>query len=268
MKFYASHGMEIEFFVIGPEGKIVKKPGLNKIWEHMFNGASEEILNSRKNAPSFVKSKIHDIWVDEVEIYGELIKYVSLVYSTREGKTRINIFGPDPNVSQSTLLLEIATPPATSLEELEYWITLLTNAAKTNLPEGYSILSVGFHPMEESYEGGLTCGEHHHLGFPTKTERIMMYNLMRIFVPHFIAISADSPVRGGKVKGHVKLITLQDGRKLLKEYGLLASTRLGYNTGQLGPNNERYLPYANPAMSATEFAAYINRLGPDARHLH
>ncbi|MEM2637272.1 MAG: hypothetical protein QXL15_02865 [Candidatus Korarchaeota archaeon] len=267
MDFYATHGIEIEHFIVDKNGKIVENPRLGEIWNTMFENAYNYILCELKKAPSFVREKIYELWVDEVEISRTPTKYISCIYAVGSGKTKINLFGPDPNISHSTMLLEIVTPPSTKLEEMEYWVNLLSTAAQVGLPQGYSIISVGFHPLEEEYKGGLTCGEHHHMSFSTKAERIMMYNLSRVFVPHFIGLTADSPVRGGRVLGTVEATKLRDGRTLLQEHGTISSIRLYYNTGQLGPENENYLPYSTLSMSDGDFAAYVNRIDLDARYV-
>lgn len=266
MIFPFTHGLEIEHFIVRKNGEIVTGDLLIKVWEHLFKKASESLIALKENAPPEIRRKIRDIWIEETERHGKIIKYVRIDYKVNTGSVEVNMFGPDPNISQITWLLELATPPAESLKELKFWTKILQVVARRSLPSGYGIMSIGFNPTFEEYISGVTCGEHHHIGIQNKGIKIAAYNLIRAYIPHLIALSVNSPFVKRRPIGEV--IVKREGHKIrVLSRETIKSIRLAENRGQLGPEIPQYLPYLRPTMSRYEFAKLVMRVPPDDRYV-
>ncbi|MFX0063026.1 MAG: glutamate-cysteine ligase family protein, partial [Candidatus Hermodarchaeota archaeon] len=191
---------------------------------------------------------------------------ISYLLNSKNKPLVIDSFGPDPNLSQITWILELVTPPCQTMEELQFWCCHLYDVALQSLPpKKFSIISTGFNPLEKEYRSGLTFGDHIHIGgFLTDGERIKAYNLLRNFVPHLIALSANSPfIDGGP--SNVPKISEKDHKIRILGGKCAKSLRLIHNKSQLGPCDvERYIPYLkrpNPA----DFDKVVGRGYPDNR---
>ncbi|MEA2070097.1 MAG: glutamate-cysteine ligase family protein [Asgard group archaeon] len=267
-----SHGIEIENFITTKRGDILEEGKiLVDVWDQMFSDAYtflKGLQSSSAKIPNIIKKKIKKISKKKVERHGKTIQYIQMEYKFNGKISKINIFGPDPNISQITWLLELVTPPCEYLEELEWWIRLLYQAATKNLKKGHFIQPIGFNPYQKEYRAGVTCGEHHHLGnFQTKKERMFAYNMIRAFLPHLIAISNTSPFVEGRPTGRTVLKKGKDGRTLILAPDCVRSFRLRENTGQLGPNIPDYLPYATNHLAKNVFSKHVRKEIPDDRYV-
>ncbi|MHA1213102.1 MAG: glutamate-cysteine ligase family protein, partial [Candidatus Heimdallarchaeota archaeon] len=133
---------------------------------------------------------------------------------------------------------------------------------------GYNIQPLGFNPFQSEYRAGVTCGEHHHLGgFKTLKEKKAIYNMIRAYIPHLIALSSTSPFIEGKPTGRTLLKKGSDGRTMVLAPDCTRSIRLRENSGQLGPNISEYLPYVGPSFTQQQFSRYVRKEIPDDRYV-
>ncbi|MHA1356262.1 MAG: glutamate-cysteine ligase family protein, partial [Candidatus Heimdallarchaeota archaeon] len=215
-----TQGIEIENFITNGRGDILEDgKELVAVWDQMFNGALrflKSLTSSSSKVPSYIRNKIRGVTRKDVERHGKIIRYVQIKYQVNGKSIDINIFGPDPNISQITWLLELVTPPCEYLEELQWWINTLYQAATQSITRGYHVQPMGFNPFQSEYRAGVTCGEHHHLGgFKNQNEKKAAYNMIRAYIPHLIAISNTSPFVDGKPNGRLILKKGSDGRTMI-----------------------------------------------------
>ncbi|MHA1220281.1 MAG: glutamate-cysteine ligase family protein, partial [Candidatus Heimdallarchaeota archaeon] len=267
-----THGMEIENFITNKRGDILEDgKELVAVWDQMFNGALnylKSLTSSSTKVPEYIRKKIKRVTRKDVKRHGKIIRYVQIHYQVNGSTIAINVFGPDPNISQITWLLELVTPPCEYLEEMNWWINTLYLAASTSITKGYNIQPLGFNPFQSEYRAGVTCGEHHHLGgFKTLKEKKAIYNMIRAYIPHLIALSSTSPFIEGKPTGRTLLKKGPDGRTMVLAPDCTRSIRLRENSGQLGPNIPEYLPYVGPSFTQQQFSRYVRKEIPDDRYV-
>ena len=271
-KLAFSHGIEVENFITNKRGDILEDgKELVAVWDQMFNGALnflKSLTSSSTNVPEYIRRKIKRVTRKDVERHGKIIRYVQIHYKFNGKTIAINVFGPDPNISQITWLLELVTPPCEYFEELDWWINTLYLAASRSLTKGYNIQPLGFNPYQTEYRAGVTCGEHHHLGgFKSSKEKKAAYNMIRAYIPHLIALSNTSPFIDGKPDGRTIMKKGEDGRTLILAPDCVRSHRLKENSGQLGPNIPEYLPYVGPSFTRQQFSRYVRKEVPDDRYV-
>ncbi|NHJ85430.1 MAG: hypothetical protein FK734_08195, partial [Asgard group archaeon] len=267
-----THGIEIENFITDRRGDILEDgKELVAVWDQMFNGALDffkSLTSSTTNVPEYIRNKIKRVTRKDVERHGKIIRYVQLHYQFNGQVAEINIFGPDPNISQITWLLELVTPPCEYLEELDWWVNTLYIAATNSITKGYNIQPLGFNPYQTEYRAGVTCGEHHHIGgFKNEKEKKAAYNMIRAYIPHLIALSNTSPFLDSKPSGRIILKKGEDGRTLILAPDCVRSYRLKENSGQLGPNIPEYLPYVSASFTQQDFSRYVRKEIPDDRYV-
>jgi len=265
-ELYFTHGVEIENHLVSHEtGEVLVGDELLTVWENMFKAAGEYLGNVKKNkkTPKYISNKIVKIEVKEVEKRERRLSFVFLHYKLGKKTIKINCFGPDPNISQITWLLELVTPPCHFLEEIDFWIDTLYEAALHGLAKSnIALLPMGLNPMEKRVRSGLTCGEHHHIGIPSFI-RAPVYNLLRNYIPHLIAFSSTSPFLDQTPSGKV-IFKEKEGKKHIIGR-CVHSYRLLKNTGQMGPNIPDYLPPIDDSMDSEDFAKLVKKTPPDHR---
>jgi hypothetical protein len=267
-----THGIEVENFITDRNGDILEDgKELVAVWDQMFNGALrflQSLTSSSTSVPNYIRQKIRRVVRKDVERHGKIIRYVQIHYQFNGKTIAINVFGPDPNISQITWLLELVTPPCEYLEELDWWINTLYKAAAVSITKGYNIQPLGFNPYQSEYRAGVTCGEHHHIGnFKTNKEKLAIYNMIRAYIPHLIALSSTSPFVDRKPLGKTILKQGSDGRTLILAPDCVRSFRLKENSGQLGPNIPEYLPHVGPDFTRQKFSRYVRKEIPDDRYV-
>lgn len=268
-KLIYSHGIEIEnHLALKDTGTVLVGNDLLTLWDTMFTKAYEFLkdLKDKKKAPPEILSKIAKIEVEEVDKHERVIKFIFFHYKLGKETIKVNVFGPDPNISQITWLLELVTPPCEYLEELEWWIATLYEAATVGLNNQEPkvvLFPIGLSPMEERFRSGLSCGSHHHIGIPDKKEKIAVYDMFRNFVPHLIALSASSPFINQAPKGTPKIREINGHKQVIGRF--THSNRLANNTGQIGPNIPEYLPILKETDSKEQFSQYVKKTPPDDR---
>jgi hypothetical protein len=251
------HGIEVELQVIKKDGSWIRGEEILSIFDKLIS-----------NAKTLLDKRIQTAWVESVKRKykhssqteeGERGSRVVALYDNPKGKpTEFTLLGHDPNVTSLTWILEIATPPCTSIEELAWWIQTLIAISYESLPkEARAILiSTGLNPAQE-YLKNLSFGEHHHILGPDVDDqvRLAVYNMFRNFIPHLIALSVNSPFENKKPTDIVEID--EDGKTRAPR--CKRSIRLVKNTTQLGPTNEfEFIPYmVQPDKEA--FARHVNR---------
>jgi len=266
-ELYFTHGIEIENHLVSRKtGKVLVGDELLIVWEDMFDGAAQFLrsLKKSKSTPKDIARRILKVEIKEEIKRERRLKFVFITYRLGKQIVRVNAFGPDPNISQITWLLELVTPPAQYLEELEWWINTLFAAAVyglSNTPD-VALLPIGLNPTEKRVRSGLTCGEHHHIGVP-KYLRIPIYNMLRNYVPHLIALSSTSPFLNQMPSGKVLVRKVNGKDQIIAR--CIHSYRLLKNSGQMGPNIPSYLPSLSMKSSRKDFAKLVKKSPPDDR---
>nr|MDO8081068.1 glutamate-cysteine ligase family protein [Candidatus Freyarchaeota archaeon] len=258
-----TQGVEIELQIVDQSGALLQGQRLIKIWDQLLKRAGAVLQKTvLEGAPSIVRERLVRVGRVEKERQGRRLPYITVSYRMPGGKPiEIYSFGPDPNISQVTWILELVTPPCETMEELGWWIKSLYRVALDSLPSGFGIISIGFNPKEAEYRSGVTFGDHYHIGLPDTRNRLAAYNLLRCFIPHLIALSVDSPFINEAPTGNVKI------KKAPKVFVLsqnsVRSLRLSFNKGQMGPvDKDHYIPYLE-RFDRKLFDRVVNREAPD-----
>ncbi|MBD3189025.1 MAG: hypothetical protein GF308_00190 [Candidatus Heimdallarchaeota archaeon] len=239
------HGIEAEYFLVNDVGVYPKPAIQQKIADSLAEECGKIIKRdfNKQNIPEKYYRKVMRIRTKDVKRKG-LVVQVS--YHSPQGEIEIDAIGKDPNLyDTSNYLVEVVTPPCETLYELLWWGSFLfkiTNEAISNISKkedfNCNLMAFGSYPWKVS--NFITCGDHHHIGIPSQKERIVVYNLIRLFLPHLIALTVNSPFRNGKPDA----VNLKIKKNNFFSPGNnIHSIRLLENDDQLGPNNEKYLPY-------------------------
>ncbi|MHA1167817.1 MAG: glutamate-cysteine ligase family protein [Candidatus Hodarchaeales archaeon] len=263
-----THGIEMENYLVDKTGHILTGERLLSTWNKMFDQAAVYMKQLVKSSgtPKSIAKKIKKIYVKEVTKREKKLKFVFVDYSLGKKVVTVNAFGPDPNISQITWLCEIVTPPCDSLDELEWWLRELLNAARPGLKEdGAYLMTIGINPWEKEFRSGLSCGVHHHIGIADRSLRMETYNMLRNFVPHMIALSGASPFINEQPSGKIRIRDKANDKQIIAR-DCVHSYRLLWNTGQMGPNIPQYLPVV-PAKGArkADFAKHVRKPAPGDR---
>ncbi len=260
-----SHGLEVENHLVNEIGEVVTGDFLVETWKNLFTEAFDLLKKEIESAPEIIKKKIIKIETEhDVNRQDKSLSYHAVTYRLGKEKIKVYMFGPDPNISQITWLLELVTPPCEYIEELDWWITTLYKICQ--LPEGIFILPLGMSPAETGFRSGLSAGEHHHIGIP-KDLVIQVYNCFRAFVPHLICITANSTLLNFSPTGNVRISATKDGYKRVVANNCVRSLRLQFNTTQMGPNSTLYLPYLADKSTRENFSDYVKKPIPDDKYV-
>ncbi len=262
-----TQGVEIELQIVDQSGSLLQGQRLIKLWNYLLKHAEANMQKTvLDGAPSIVKDKFIRLRRVEKTRQGRKLPYITVSYRMPGGKTiEIYAFGPDPNISQITWILELVTPPCETMEELGWWINSLYRVALNSLPSGVGIISIGFNPKEAEYRSGVTFGDHYHIGLPNNKDRLAAYNLLRCFIPHLIALSVNSPFINEAPTGSVKI--KRAPKVFVLSQNSVRSLRLKFNRGQTGPaDKDHYIPYLE-RLDRKLFDRVVNREPPDDRYV-
>ena len=252
-----AHGIEIELQVIRKDGTWIRGEEILSIFNSLISNA-KGLLDKRiweAEVESVKRKYRHSTQTEE----GERGSRIIAMYVNPNGEVQeYTLLGHDPNVTSLTWILEIATPPCTTLEELAWWVQTLIAISFESLPRDSRaiLVSTGLNPAQE-YLKNLSFGEHHHILSPDVVDevRIQIYNMIRNFTPHLIALSVNSPFENKKPTGKVYL----DDSGRTRAPKCKRSIRLLKNTTQMGPTNEfEFIPYLLDTNPET-FAKHVNR---------
>ena len=251
------HGIEVELQVIRNDGTWIRGENILQVFDKIVSSA-KGLLDKKIRTASVdsVKRKYKQSAQTEE---GERGSRIVAAYEDPKGEPKeYTLLGHDPNVTSLTWILEVATPPCTTLEELAWWIQTLIAISQEALPADSKaiLISTGLNPTQE-YLRNLSFGEHHHILSPSTDEKtkIAVYNMIRNFLPHLIALSVNSPFENKKPSDEVSIS--EDG--LLRAPRCKRSIRLFRNTTQMGPTNEfELIPYLR-GTDKEAFARHVNR---------
>ncbi|MHA2151542.1 MAG: glutamate-cysteine ligase family protein [Candidatus Thorarchaeota archaeon] len=257
MQLPFAHGIEVELQVIRKDGTWIRGENILKVFDKIVSSA-KSILDKkiRSSSVESVKRKYKQSAQTEE---GERGSRIVAAYEDPNGESKeYTLLGHDPNVTSLTWILEVATPPCTTLEELAWWVQTLITISQESLPKDSQaiLVSTGLNPTQE-YLRNLSFGEHHHILSPNVDEKtkIAVYNMIRNYLPHLIAISVNSPFENKRPTDEVTVS--EDGN--VRAPRCKRSIRLLKNTTQMGPTNEfELIPY----LSGTDkeaFARHVNR---------
>ncbi len=251
------HGIEIELQVIRKDGTWIRGENILQVFDKIVSSAKNLLDKKIRNSSvESVKQKYKQSAQTEE---GERGSRIVAAYEDPNGEPKeYTLLGHDPNVTSLTWILEIATPPCTTLEELAWWIQTLIAISHDSLPKDSQaiLVSTGLNPTQE-YLRNLSFGEHHHIlsAHADEKTKIAVYNMIRNFLPHLIAISVNSPFENKKPTDEVTIS--EEGR--IRAPRCKRSIRLFKNTTQMGPTNEfEIIPYLR-SNDKEAFARHVNR---------
>ncbi len=251
------HGIEIELQVIRKDGTWIRGDNILQVFDKIVSSAKN--LLDKKIRESSVESVKRKYKQSAQTEEGERGSRIVAAYEDPNGESKeYTLLGHDPNVTSLTWILEVATPPCTTLEELAWWVQALIAISQDSLPKDSQaiLVSTGLNPTQE-YLRNLSFGEHHHILSSRADEKtkIAVYNMIRNFLPHLIAISVNSPFENKRPTDEV--IVTADGN--VRAPRCKRSIRLFRNTTQMGPTNEfELIPYIR-GTDKEAFARHVNR---------
>jgi hypothetical protein len=258
-----SMGIEMEVQMITKDGLFLSGDEMVFHMQKMVETATEVLTKDLEtgNIPKIIQGKMNK----EPRITENVEKgtVVSLDYKIGGKSVDIEIFGRDGNVASITYILEIVTPPCTYLDELVWWCQRLLSTAEFVMPKNLFLVSTGFCPTQREYYRGLSFGTHYHMGgFKDDKEKIKVYNMIRNFIPHIVALTVNSPFINGSPTDDVKII----GNRYAAP-GCLRSVRLKSNESMLSRSDPRvYIPYLHKNQDANHFLSVIEKASmEDAR---
>jgi len=224
-----THGIETELQIITQDGSWIEGEKMKDIFEHLLQEAKMFVYERVKEGegPDYVLDKIHGIKVQKDKAGNDA---VHVKYEVDGEKNWFSIIGKDSHVTTTTNILEIQTPPCQYLKELEWWLGAVFEAsyrAVKKLGTGLLLISTAMNPVE-GFSQGVTFGDHHHIGVPDDDTRRAVYNLLRNYIPHIIALSVNSSIRDGRVPE----IKVNQNNSLISPMTPL-SLRIENNIGQL-----------------------------------
>jgi len=251
------HGIEVELQVIKKDGTWIRGENILDVFDKIV--ASAKGLLDKKIRSSSIASVREKYGHSSQTEEGERGSRIVATYQDPSGNSKeYTLLGHDPNVTSLTWILEVATPPCTTLEELAWWVQTLIAISYESLPKDSQaiLVSTGLNPTQE-YLRNLSFGEHHHILSPAIDEntKIAVYNMIRNFIPHIIALSVNSPFEN---KAPSDEITVDDEGRV-RAPRCKRSIRLFRNTTQMGPTNEfELIPYIVDS-DKEDFAKKVNR---------
>ncbi|NVM54152.1 MAG: hypothetical protein HWN66_10665 [Candidatus Helarchaeota archaeon] len=258
-----SMGVELELQMITRDGLFLSGDQLVHTMQKMVEDATEVLIRDLDESaiPKLIQQKIRsDPRITQNEEKGIV---TSLDYKIGSKGVDIEIFGRDGNVASITYILEVVTPPCTYLDELIWWCQRLVSIAELVLPKNLFLISTGLNPVQREYYRGLSFGTHYHLGkFKDEKEKIKVYNMIRNFIPHIVALTVNSPFMNGVPTDEVRII----GNRYAAP-GCLRSIRLKSNVSMLSRSDPRvYIPYLYPGQDPSYFLGVIEKASlEDAR---
>ncbi|MGQ9720889.1 MAG: carboxylate-amine ligase [Candidatus Jordarchaeum sp.] len=256
MKMPFTHGIEMEIQIVNLKGVWIDGEKMVSIMGKIVEDAETNLKNILKKqsdpVTAFVNKKISNIRVEQIKKRGDTLV---CTYKLPDGKQiDVEILGRDPHIGTITWILEVATPPCDTFEELTWWAHTLVKLSHDALPPGVKVVTTGLNPLMD-FQQGLSFGDHHHIGVPDSNLRIYVYNLLRAFLPHLIALSVNSPFVEGKP---TDIVEIKEGR--LQAPRCVRSVRLEKNIKQLGPDDaQHYIPYLE-GYDEKKFESIVGRV--------
>ncbi|MHA2396452.1 MAG: hypothetical protein ACXAC0_07095, partial [Candidatus Thorarchaeota archaeon] len=118
------HGIEVELQVIRKDGTWIRGENILQVFDKIVSSAKG--LLDKKIRTSSVDSVKRKYKQSAQTEEGERGSRIVAAYEDPKGEPKeYTLLGHDPNVTSLTWILEVATPPCTTLEELAWWIQTL-----------------------------------------------------------------------------------------------------------------------------------------------
>ncbi len=260
-----THGTETELLLVNSNGMILPRKVQAEIVSTLPGRCATRLERMFETGviPRPIEQKITTITVEKTKKKGHALK---IGYKVGSSEVAVEAIARDPNFyAGGDFLLEPVTPPCTSLYELMWWNCALLKLIQVELMNNphyvdvdAHVMSIGSDPMRDQ-SGYVTCGDHHHIGVPDPEVRIQVYNMIRAFMPHIIALTVNSPFSSGGPTSPIGMSP--DGSRFWPKM-CIRSIRLTVNDNQLGPNQPTYLPYLQPGDGPEEFKKKVRRTDP------
>lgn len=210
--------------------------------------------------PSYIVQKVlaRPYFREDKEKGGVMVIRYKLPEAQGKEYVDVDSFARDGNATAVTYILELVSPPCEYIEELAFWASTLFQLAKLTLPKGLNIIASAINPAATEYMRGLTQATHIHLGgFRNDVEKAQVYDMIRNFIPHLIALSVNSPIFNNKPTDVVKII-----KNRVTAPNCTRSLRLHFNQSMLSSNEPgTFLPYLTTTdqSGAQTFLATIQK---------
>jgi len=256
-----THGIETELVIIKNNGHWLEGSKMPGVFSQLVQTGLEELkrLLSSPTVPPDIASRTRHLEIQNITDPGHNRGEVIIVQYELDRQVReYEVFGRDSHGAGATWILEIATPPCKTLEELEWWCHALFRAAHVGVNQipGVTLIATAINPLEE-FSVGISFGDHHHIGIADERAKRAAYDMIRNYIPQLMSIGVNSPFAGGKVpeinmtpKGHVQIKSMVDP----------FSIRLHENIQQLGPADEvHYIPHLLDGQGVEFFQHATNK---------
>jgi len=247
-----SISIDLELQMLTKEGLFLGEEDMTLHMQNMVVTATELFLKDLDlpNFPKLIRERITgEPYATQKKRKGSVI---SLNYNTHGKNREVVIFGRAENANS---ILECITPLCTNLDELVWWCQELIAISEHAFPKDIFLISTGFNPIQQG-STGMSCGTHYHLGnFKDEKEKIKVYNTIRNFIPHIIALTANSPFINGAPTGDVQVVGEQyvapdctRSIRLRNDFSLFSQ-----------PDPRYYIPYLDPGQDPSYFLGIINK---------
>jgi len=154
--------------------------------------------------------------------------------------------------------LEVVTRPCTDLRQLTDDITTAYRIAQEEADDNNCYaLGMGIRPGQSRDKAGL----HVHVGYADEEEARYVFYALQRHVPDILALSANSPVRSGRIKD-VRLIKSWYGHEITQYYSTSSSSVIQKRSGTI---EARCMDSQGTAVEDAAIAAYIFGIAEKAK---
>lgn len=249
-----SMSIEMEFQMLTKSGLFLNDQELNIVTQKIVENATEIFLRALDDPDlsPLIRDRITG------EPFATQKANIGSVFSLSY-KNQKKIMDLDLLKSIAPSILVVKIPHCYVLDEMVWWIQKLVSIAEQALPKDVFLIPTGLNPIQE-ISAGSSCGTYYQIGnFKNDKEEIGIYDIIRDFIPHIIALSANSPFINGAPTGEVKVT----GFALNKQYaclGCVRSNRLQYDVSMFSyadPNY--YIPYLPPHQNINYYLDMIRK---------
>jgi len=133
-----SHGIEMELVICDEKGAYIEGENVVFIMNQLIDEAKSILKKLFKGEqtkleplPSYIREKLaSQVYIKEYEDKGKNLGFdykISNDYWKGATQIRTDAFGRDGNITMTTIILEIVTPPCQYAQELAYWSSTLFN---------------------------------------------------------------------------------------------------------------------------------------------
>ncbi|MDD1778217.1 MAG: glutamate-cysteine ligase family protein [Candidatus Helarchaeota archaeon] len=245
-----SMSIEIELQMLTKDGLFLSEEEIIPHMQKMVEESTELFLKDLDTPtfPQLIKDRI--VGEPFATQKGNKGSVISLNYNNQKKTMEIDLY---KRVAPS--ILAVVTPHCTILDELVWWCQKLISIAEQALPKDIFLISTGLNPIQQ-ITAGSSCGAYYQIGnFENDKEKINAYNLIRNFIPHIIALSANSPFINGAPTGEVKVT---DRQYACPE--CIRSNRLQYDVSMFSQTDPNYyIPYLPPHQTPNYFLDIIRK---------